>query len=525
MSLGGLYKLFEALIRGSISSCTASTSSRTSVALRLISSALILSIAFLPGCGGGTTGTGGDGFSVVRGAVLLRGGAPIAGATIVVQETGDSGRTDQAGQFEIESQIDAPQFNLRVERGDLGANARIAVAASPTNPVEVTVQIVVDPRNPDAEVSPPTVIPRPNGVPPGGEDPESPQNPGESPIPPPEQPTEQRPGTVAWCNQLFPDNQSLPGLNSFSFVIKTLDGLPANASISASSQGCTSSPAIERLDTADPNLVDRLVISPGYYLANQPSRRFAITLDGKRFIVNVSNLSRRSVTPTSAAAGLLATERWSYSVELEYRKNSSGEATLQPAGGTAQQLMAGGDERRNRSLPPVTVENPRGSDGGENDPPPPPPTEGGGGDGGGAEDPPPSDGEFLRCGPSERSIGEYRRGSVTLVVIARISELDAAGIDSARARINIPSCPVSLTRFYIDRAAPSPFAHSVVGLEIFQPLSDPVNILIMLGDREIPITTPPLSQILDPESDPDNLSATVWAEFPSLDATPVLNRY
>ena len=72
----------------------------------ILSAGLLASLAFSPGCGGGTTGTGGTGSSEFRGYILSSTGDPISDATVIIAETGDSGVSGASGEFYIESQVE-----------------------------------------------------------------------------------------------------------------------------------------------------------------------------------------------------------------------------------------------------------------------------------------------------------------------------------------------------------------------------------------------------------------------------------
>ena len=76
----------------------------------LVSSLLLTILLSLPGCsGGGTSGTGGEvhGTSSKRffGTVVTSNQEPLANVTVTVEATGDSTETDNAGNFELNSEV------------------------------------------------------------------------------------------------------------------------------------------------------------------------------------------------------------------------------------------------------------------------------------------------------------------------------------------------------------------------------------------------------------------------------------
>lgn len=64
---------------------------------------LALSIIFIVGCGGGSSGTGGDGAVGVRGSIRTTDDKPVPNAKLTILGTQDVATTDSEGKFEIKS--------------------------------------------------------------------------------------------------------------------------------------------------------------------------------------------------------------------------------------------------------------------------------------------------------------------------------------------------------------------------------------------------------------------------------------
>lgn len=97
---------------------------------------------FLAGCGGGTTGTGGIRPTGIEGKLLSLTGSPVPGATITVNQTGDSGITDALGQFALEAALaSGSALTLSVDTADTTALVEAGVIPEDVEVVELTLQI------------------------------------------------------------------------------------------------------------------------------------------------------------------------------------------------------------------------------------------------------------------------------------------------------------------------------------------------------------------------------------------------
>lgn len=107
----------------------------------LILAALCCAGPLLVACGGGTTGTGGDGVSV-KGRVTDLTQSPLINYEITIAETGDSGRTDQNGGFNIHAEALLSEFNLLIEGDKVQTAAQ--VNDIPLDSESITVSVVVN---------------------------------------------------------------------------------------------------------------------------------------------------------------------------------------------------------------------------------------------------------------------------------------------------------------------------------------------------------------------------------------------
>jgi hypothetical protein len=116
-----------------------SWSNRLAIALIF---AVLSILAMLAGCGGGTTGTGGSGSDDFAGKILSLSGAPIALATVTVEETGDSTLTDANGDFTIQTTSAPPEkATLLVETATAQGSAVVADLPDVPSVVEVSLQL------------------------------------------------------------------------------------------------------------------------------------------------------------------------------------------------------------------------------------------------------------------------------------------------------------------------------------------------------------------------------------------------
>lgn len=114
---------------------------------RILESFIMLALisVLLIGCGGGTTGSG-DSTTQISGQVKNAAGNPIKDAEIEVVETGESTKTDQDGQFELQVMSGINELTLAVSAKDSSGNVSgsVLIADLPTQRAEVQVQITVD---------------------------------------------------------------------------------------------------------------------------------------------------------------------------------------------------------------------------------------------------------------------------------------------------------------------------------------------------------------------------------------------
>ncbi len=119
---------------------------------------LVGAVLTLASCGGGTTGTGGTGSSQFSGRILFSTGDPVANATVVVEETGDSTTANEKGEFAVESQIPSEHITLLVEAPEVQAAA--VISEIPSGPQDVTVELTVDKSKNEVTVASKRIRPR-----------------------------------------------------------------------------------------------------------------------------------------------------------------------------------------------------------------------------------------------------------------------------------------------------------------------------------------------------------------------------
>lgn len=123
----------------------------------LLTASLVI-LGTIAGCGGGTTGTGGTGSSQFAGRIVYSTGEPVANATVVLQETGDTATSDAEGNFVIESDLTTPTATLLIETTEI--QTQTTITDIPAGPQEVTVQLSVDKSTQEVNVSAKEVKPR-----------------------------------------------------------------------------------------------------------------------------------------------------------------------------------------------------------------------------------------------------------------------------------------------------------------------------------------------------------------------------
>lgn len=112
----------------------------TSACATLLGLTLLLALT-LQGCGGGTTGTGGTGSSQFSGRISTSNGDPVAGASVVLEETGDNAISDHLGNFEIETELPGDSATFLVETATAQASTALLV---PPGPHDVTLELKLD---------------------------------------------------------------------------------------------------------------------------------------------------------------------------------------------------------------------------------------------------------------------------------------------------------------------------------------------------------------------------------------------
>ena len=103
--------------------------------------------SIFPGCGGGTSGTGGRQY---RGTATNQNGLPIADLKVTLQETGEATRTNRAGVYELDSRLHASKVNLRFSSDVPNApktDRTVEVQDVPLRTRAVIVDVVIDELN------------------------------------------------------------------------------------------------------------------------------------------------------------------------------------------------------------------------------------------------------------------------------------------------------------------------------------------------------------------------------------------
>ncbi|MCB0360641.1 MAG: hypothetical protein KDD44_13430 [Bdellovibrionales bacterium] len=99
---------------------------------------LICTTLLLVDCAGGSRGTGGIQFS---GEVVSRQGAPLAGVSVTVSQTGASDITDNAGLFSIKTQAAPGDVELVVQTASFAASAFVENVQADTSAVQVIIEV------------------------------------------------------------------------------------------------------------------------------------------------------------------------------------------------------------------------------------------------------------------------------------------------------------------------------------------------------------------------------------------------
>ena len=117
--------------------------------MKFASIVLTIVLIFLTSCAGG--GSEGTGTRMVTGLVITKSSAPVTQASVTILETGDSGTTDDAGKFSIQTSSISGNLTLEIVKQDLTVTATVPdVEADATS---VNVSVTVDTDNASATVS------------------------------------------------------------------------------------------------------------------------------------------------------------------------------------------------------------------------------------------------------------------------------------------------------------------------------------------------------------------------------------
>lgn len=111
----------------------------------LIRISALLCFFALASCGGGTSGTG---LRMIKGRIADPAGQPLS-AEITIAETGDTTNSDNAGMFQLNSEIDLTQITLLL-RGN-SFDTSVKVESIPDNAEQLNVEVQVDATTNSAE--------------------------------------------------------------------------------------------------------------------------------------------------------------------------------------------------------------------------------------------------------------------------------------------------------------------------------------------------------------------------------------
>lgn len=103
----------------------------------------IFPLLMLPGCGGGTRGTG-DYDSTLSGRVLNSSGKPLTNVQVTQLETGDSVATDSSGNFNLPVVVNMDSVTLLVENNSFSVSTEVngLDSTKPVNNVVITIDEV-----------------------------------------------------------------------------------------------------------------------------------------------------------------------------------------------------------------------------------------------------------------------------------------------------------------------------------------------------------------------------------------------
>lgn len=98
----------------------------------------LLACSALGACGGGTSGTG---MNAYEGRVTDTSGAPVQGAVLTVESTGDSAVTDSNGDFLVQSTASGPEVVILAETADFSGHVTVRNVIAEHSRVRVNVTI------------------------------------------------------------------------------------------------------------------------------------------------------------------------------------------------------------------------------------------------------------------------------------------------------------------------------------------------------------------------------------------------
>ncbi len=138
---------------------------RASALMRRVLLTLIFAFVLLnvPGCGGGTTGTGGTGSTEFSGKLLDEAGAPVSNAVVTIEETGDTAITDTEGNFTVETEVSTSTVTVHVQSDS--TDAKTTIDQIPADPKSIAVTLQLNRRKNILEVKRRDVIQRPTRTP------------------------------------------------------------------------------------------------------------------------------------------------------------------------------------------------------------------------------------------------------------------------------------------------------------------------------------------------------------------------
>ena len=103
-----------------------------------LSPSILLILLVAIGCGGGSKGTGGQGFD---GTVVSRQSQPLSGVAVTLLESGDSDVTDSDGRFDIYTEPLSGAVNVDVDTGTFRGQVLIGEVSTRTKNLTVRIQI------------------------------------------------------------------------------------------------------------------------------------------------------------------------------------------------------------------------------------------------------------------------------------------------------------------------------------------------------------------------------------------------